>query len=514
MNPNERRIQQFTELSQFEIHPRSVRMLALSYCQRNSVVVLGKVDRLAGDTITVGALNPDDPMLLRNLNALWHRPVRIVALNLFEINRALETGFGLTDPDKQNARASVKLVLDDRVVAPDASTIDLVDDIVRQALLLHASDIHIESYRDDVDVRLRVDGVLHQLQTPLSPLNIAAVINRLKIMSNMDITERREPQDGRFRIDIVEPGPVPREWDCDFRLSIVPGPHGEDAVIRILGGRVGVMPLDELGMSPTMQADLAALLSNPEGLILVTGPTGSGKTTTLYSALSHLNTGSRKILTVEDPIEYEVAKVNQKQVSHQLSMSALARSFLRQDPDIILIGEIRDRDTADVAIRAAATGHLVLSTLHTADALGTIPRFKGMGLGSDRIAEALLGVIAQRLLRRICPGCIVSADITATHRRRLGGWLDGISPSVGAGCEDCNFTGYKGRTGIYELLIVDTDLQDDIAESMHIHEIREKLAKRGFMALVTDAMRKVGAGVTTLDEVIRVLPYRYLQNVS
>lgn len=512
VDPNERRIQDFTELSQFELHPASIRMLPLAFCQKNSVVVLGQVDRTASDQITVGMLHPDDPFLLRSLRTMWRRPVRSVALNLFEINRALEEGFGLMDPARRRERARSRLILDGRTVDPLADAVALTDDVIRQALRLQATDIHIESYRDDVDVRLRIDGVLHQLQTPISPASVSGVINRLKVLSDLDITERREPQDGRFRLEITEPDAEKTDWDCDFRLSVVPGPHGQDAVIRVLGGRVGVMAMEDLGMSTAMQAQLLALLSNPEGLILVTGPTGSGKTTTLYSTLAHLNTGGRKIMTVEDPIEYELPKINQKQVSHQLTMAGLARAFLRQDPDVILIGEIRDRDTSDVAIRAAATGHLVLSTLHTPDALGTVSRLKGMGLGSDRLAEALLGVVAQRLLRRICPDCRTPDEINDHHRRRLGSWLDGVSPMKGAGCERCHDTGYRGRIGIYELLVVDTDLQDDIAEGAHIHDIREKLLARGFASMVVDAMRKVREGTTTLDEVIRILPYRYLKN--
>jgi type II secretory ATPase GspE/PulE/Tfp pilus assembly ATPase PilB-like protein len=512
-DPNKRRIQHFTELAQFTLHPPSVRMLPLAFCQHNSVVVLNEVDRTADDEITVGTLSPDDPILRRNLSKIWHRPIRMVALNLFEINRALELGFGLVDTDKRRERARARLVLDSRLVDPLADAVALTDDVIRQALRLRATDIHIEAYRDDADVRLRIDGVLQQLQTPISPDNIASVVSRLKVLSSLDITERREPQDGRFRVAVVEPA-TSSEWDCDFRLSIVPGPHGEDAVIRVLGGRVGVMPIGDLGMSGPMQSELLALLSNPEGLILVTGPTGSGKTTTLYSTIHHLNTGKRKILTVEDPIEYELEKVNQKQSSHRLSMAALTRAFLRQDPDIILIGEVRDQDTADVAIRAASTGHLVLSTLHTPDALGTLLRLKGMGLGADRLAEALLGIVAQRLLRRICAECCGPAEITPLHRERLRGRLEGLEPVAGAGCERCHHTGFRGRVGIYELLIVTTDLQDEIAEGAHIHDIREALAHRGFKTMVDDAMDKVRDGVTSLDEVLRVLPYRYLQNVS
>lgn len=514
MDPNERRLQQFTELSQFRLHPPSIRLLPLAYCQRHTVVVLGEVDQAAEDEVEIGMLDVDNVALMRSLQELWRRPIRGIVLNHYEISQALEVGFGLDQNPSQKRRANMRLVLDGRVVPPMADSVTLTEDVLRQALQLQATDIHIETYRNDVDVRLRIDGVLHQLQTAISPLSVSGVINRLKVMSGLDITERREPQDGRFRVNVVDPGDASSSWDCDFRLSVVPGPHGEDAVIRVLGGRVGILPLKDLGMTSAMQQSLLDLLSNPEGLVLVTGPTGSGKTTTLYSSLAHLNTGKRKILTVEDPIEYELPKINQKQISHQLSMAALAKAFLRQDPDIMLIGEIRDKDTSEVAIRAASTGHLVLSTLHTSDSLGTISRLKGMGLGSDRLAEALLGVVAQRLLRRICENCRVVSEPTQAHRHRLQPWLEGVTAYAGAGCDACHNTGYRGRIGIYELLVVDTDLQDEIAEDTHIHDIREQLRAKGFLTMVEDAMQKVADGVTTLDEVIRVLPYRYLQNVS
>ena len=515
MDDSKRRIQDFTELAQFELDPASVRLLPLAYCQRNSVVVLGQVDRTSAAPVTVGTLNPHDDVLLRSLSALWQRPVRAVALNAYEIRRALEVGYPTPGEDRRRA-ARHQLALDGRPAGIDAEPAALVDDLLRQALRLGATDIHLECYRDDVDARLRIDGVLHQLQTPISPDSLQGVLNRLKILSGLDITERRIPQDGRFRVLVTEPDASRTgrdDWDCDFRLSITPGPHGEDAVVRVLGGRVGVLPVESLGLSPATRAQLLSLLANPEGLILVTGPTGSGKTTTLYSALAHLTDGTRKVLTAEDPIEYEIPKVNQKQTSPQLALSALARAFLRQDPDVILIGEIRDTETADIAVRAAATGHVVLSTLHTSDALGAIHRLKGLGLEVDRLAEALLGVVAQRLLRRICPACAAPCPPSPLQQQRLGPLLDGLQPQRGVGCPACHGTGYRGRVGIFELVVVDLDLQDMLAEGAHIHDIRETLAARGFVSLVDDALDKVRQGITSLDEVVRVLPYRTLSSM-
>jgi len=272
------------------------------------------------------------------------------------------------------------------------------------------------------------------------------------------------------------------------------------------------MDVDALGMPEAIQHEFLDLLSNPEGLILVTGPTGSGKTSTLYSALSHLNDGRKKILTAEDPIEYEISKISQKQVNVKAGLAELIRAFLRQDPDVILVGEVRDPETADVALKAAATGHIVLSTLHTSDALGSVHRLVGLGLELDRVAEALLGVIAQRLVRRVCPKCAVPTPPTPQQQRRFGSLLDGINPLLGTGCEYCNNTGYKGRIGIFELLVVDTELQDAIADGCQIPELRERLADAGYKTLVDDALDKVREGETSVEEMLRVLPYRYLKN--
>ena len=506
------RIENFTELAQFTLDPVSIRMLPRAFCQRHWVVVLDKVDNSESAPITVGMLNPEDSGLLRDLTMRWDREIRPVALNLYEITRALEIGYGgsLVRSGRSDGVVMPRIILDGRTTSPHANAVLLAEDMFRQAMRLQATDIHLEVYRNDVDVRLRIDGVLRQLQTHISPDNVQGVINRIKVLSGMDITERMASQDGRFRMSLVDPDG--EDFECDYRVSIVPGISGEDVVIRVLGGRVGVMRIEDLGMNEQQRDALLALLSNPEGLILVTGPTGSGKTTTLYSALSHLNDGARKILTAENPVEYELAKINQKQTSPSVSMADLARAFLRQDPDVILVGEIRDVETADVAIRAAATGHVVLSTLHTADALGAVHRLRGLDLEADQIAEALLGVVAQRLIRRICQECVGPDEITDAHRKRLGVLLDGVEPKKGMGCRSCSFSGYKGRIGIYELLVIDVDLQDEIAEGVHVHDLRELLGMQGYYSLVDDAIDKARSGISTLDEVLRVLPFRYLKS--
>ena len=502
--------QTFSELSQFQLDRGSIRTLSLRFCQKNGVVVLDRVSPDPQEPVVVGMLRADDATLIQHLQSHLERTVKPVALNLFEIQRALEFGYDFAPSDDREEAEVHQLHLKETRVGHRDDVSALTDDMLRRALALKATDIHLETYRDDVDVRLRLDGVLHQLQTHISPVNAPGVINRIKILSDLDIAERREPQDGRFRLELVEEDG--RKWFCDFRVSVVAGAHGEDVVIRVLGGRVGILPIDELGMSKKIRDELVSLLSNPEGLILVTGPTGSGKTTTLYSSIAHLNDGRRKILTAEDPIEYEIPKINQKQVGPKASLADLTRAFLRHDPDVILVGEIRDPETADVALQAASTGHIVLSTLHTSDALGSLQRLLGLGLELDRIAEAVLGVIAQRLIRKICAKCKVATPPTARQQQRLGSLLDGLNPMTGAGCDACHQSGYSGRIGIFELLVIDTKMQDAISDRCEVPELRAQRAAAGYRTMVDDAMDRVRDGQSTVEEVLRVLPYRYLKS--
>ncbi|MEM9557828.1 MAG: GspE/PulE family protein [Acidobacteriota bacterium] len=497
-------LSQFTELDEHDIDPRSVRLLDESFCRDEQVVVLGAVDRNGDEVVSLGAVEPRSRAVREAARRLGRR-VEAVRLNAYEVTRALDLGWGLPDPAQ--TRPLLHLSPVERISFRDDTDIPfLVDQILSVAVQAGASDVHIETYPHDIDVRVRIDGVLRQFATPLSRANIDAVVARLKVLADLDIAERRRDQDGRLH---ARWRGGRDERGIDFRLSIVPGPYGEDVVLRILDRHRGLLDLDELGFSECDLATFEHLITNPEGMVLVTGPTGSGKTTTLYSALQRINTPENKILTVENPIEYRFAKTNQKQVSMQMDFADYARAFLRQDPDIILIGEVRDHDTADTALKAAQTGHLVLSTLHTNDSVRSVSRLQSLGVDPQLIASCLLGALAQRLLRRICPDCREETTPTAAQAERLG-----LAPDTvvfrGAGCDACDDRGSKGRIGIYELFVVDAESADLIAERAPSHTLRRAALQSGMRTLVDDAVDKARQGLVALDEVLRIVPYRML----
>jgi len=501
---------EFAELAQFEIDGRSVRLLEYEYCLRHEVVVLGRVDPKAKEPVAVGMLNPARRSLVAEVEAALRRAVRPVQLNSWEIRQALDEGYGAAEAERDRAQLLLGPVRDFSF-EHDEDVPRLLDEILGRAVQLGASDVHIETYEKDIDVRFRIDGVLRQVATPLSMANVPAAITRLKVISGLDIAEHRRAQDGRVRALYREAGGA-RGREVDFRLSVVPGPFGEDAVLRILDS-AAPLPLDKLGFGDAALVLFERLIANPEGMILVTGPTGSGKTTTLYAAVNHINTPANKILTVEDPIEYHFAKTNQKQISSQMGFADYARAFMRQNPDVILIGEIRDEDTASAAIRAAQTGHLVLSTLHTNDAVSTVSRLRTLGIDPGLIAACLLGSVSQRLVRRLCPACRVEAAPDDREARRLGlAAAEGpfFRPQPKPGCEVCAGAGYKGRLGIYEMFVMDGELADLIADGTSIHRIRAAALEKGMQTLLGNALEKARAGVTSLEEILRTVPYRIL----
>jgi len=496
----------FVELDHFTIDERSVQLLGYKFCIQNYVVVLDIVDPNSQESITLGMLETGETQLTGQIEKILRRPVNCVQLNAYEIKKAIEIGYAKYEAHHEVLKLTLqpvqKLSFD-----PDISTVQRINDILGRAITLDASDVHIERYENDVDVRFRVDGILHQINTSIHKDNIANVISRLKILSNLDISERRAAQDGRiyatFEID-------KKARPIDFRLSILPGPFGEDAVLRILDSEKPSIGLDKLGFSNDILKKFRGMINNPEGMILVTGPTGCGKTTTLYSGLQEVNSEKNKILTVEDPVEYIIPKINQKQVGPRMNFADYARSFLRQDPDIMMIGEIRDEETADVALRAAQTGHLVLGTLHTNDSVGTVSRLKVLGLNSSLIANSLLCALSQRLIRRICKNCKTKTKPDSFSKvifTRMGHKFESF---VGEGCEECRRTGYRGRIGIYELFVNNQEIADMISENVLDHKIRQFVKQGGMRSLFDDALNKVKAGITTFSELQRTVPYQII----
>jgi len=498
----------FAELDHFTLDRAAIRRLRRRFCEQWRVVVLGHVTEDSRERVVVGMPDPRDDRLISMLEQVLAHPVEAVRLNTYEINKALDFGFERRAADDHPDGIPVPM----RAAEPghNASSTALLDHIIRTAVRFDASDIHIEQYLDDVDIRLRVDGVLRQLFTHVTPANVNAVVGRVKVLARLDITERRLPQDGRIRIILVD---GPHHRPVDLRVSVVPGPTGEDVVMRLIGQSAGVMPLSGLGMPADMLSEVEALLANPEGMVVVTGPTGSGKTSTLYAGLDVIRGDHRKIVTAEDPVERFLPKVNQKQVGPGVDMALLARAFLRQDPDVMLIGEVRDEATAQVANRAAVTGHLVLSTLHTSDAVGAVPRLMGLGLSASDVADTLLGIIAQRLVRRLCTQCRVPGADDDPNVVRLRPLLGDIQTMVATGCPRCGHTGYAGRVGIFELVVMDENLAAAIAGGTPTGQLRESLRLRGHRGLVDAAKERIVDGTTSAEEVLRVLPLRSLANL-
>lgn len=380
----------------------------------------------------------------------------------------------------------------------DAPIIRLLNALLSEAIKEQASDVHIETFEDRVIIRFRVDGVLREILEPpriLAPL----IISRIKVMARLDIAEKRLPQDGRITLRIAG-RPV------DVRVSTMPTNHGERAVLRLLDKQSAHLDLTHLGMDAKTLALFVSLIKKPHGILLVTGPTGSGKTTTLYSGLTILNDKKRNILTVEDPIEYDLAGIGQTQVNSKINMTFAKglRAILRQDPDVVMVGEIRDLETAQIAIQASLTGHMVLSTLHTNSAIGAITRLDDMGVEPFLLASSLAGVLAQRLIRLLCSACKKPLLATARECEMLQ-VEEATSPVIyhPAGCEHCRYTGYQGRSGVYELIAIDDKLREMIHEGTGEQQIR-KYARTLFPSIRQDGFRHVLAGTTSLEEILRV----------
>jgi len=382
-------------------------------------------------------------------------------------------------------------------MASEAPVIKYVNTLIDTAVTRRASDIHLEPFEDGLLIRLRVDGILHDYEIP--PLSMQpAIISRTKLLAALDIAERRVPQDGKISMRISG-------REIDLRVSTMPTVHGEGIVIRILEKGNIILEMSHLGMSAETEALFRKVIAVPNGIILVTGPTGSGKTTTLYCALNHINSGNNKIITIEDPVEYQLQGINQIQVRPEIGLTFAKglRSIVRQDPDVIMVGEIRDLDTAEIAVQSSLTGHLVFSTLHTNDAISAVMRMVDIGVERFLLASSLRAVLAQRLVRRICPHCKERKGMLSEFLGALPGGED-FEIYTGKGCSQCSDTGYSGRVGLYELLVIDDVISRGISQGLDLVELQKIAEAKGFKPMFIDGLVKVKAGLTSFSEVMRV----------
>jgi len=459
----------------------------------------------------VAVADPTDAAAVRAAEIVLGRSVGVEVASFEDIATILGARLGgdeATAPDQAATSAEAEDDIESlRDLASGAPVVRAVNDLLERAMELRASDIHIEPFRNGLVVRMRVDGLLRAVPAPADALP-QALISRIKILAGLNIAERRLPQDGAARQRVAR-------TEIDIRVATMPTQHGESAVIRLLPRDRGLLEVAKLGLSGADEKTLRRLLALPHGLVIVTGPTGSGKTTTLATVLSILNDPSRKILTIEDPVEYEIPGVNQSQVkpSIGLGFATAMRAFVRQDPDVIMVGEVRDPETASIAVHAALTGHLVLTTLHTETAAAAVPRLLDLGVEGFLLKSTLRAVIAQRLVRILCDRCkrphsLTTADIADDHRYSMLGLRAGETVHEPHGCERCGGTGYRGRCGVFELLTLDGTVYDLVGPGADSRAIDLAARKAGMTTMIEDAIAKCRAGTTSAAEVLRVTTVR------
>lgn len=494
---------------QYPAEPVVLDKLSIKFMKQSRFVPLYLRDK----TLGIAMADPDDFRTIDALKLGYDVDIAVRAGDEEDIVEAIERLYGVGTQSLEmiieEAGKDIYEISKDgrddvahlRDLASEAPIIRLVNRLILRAVESRASDIHFEPFENEFKVRYRIDGVLHDIESPPKRLQ-AAIISRVKIMANLDIAERRLPQDGRIKLKISS-------REIDFRISTIPTLFGESLVMRVLDREMLVLDLEALGFPQSLLAEYMRLITQPYGMILVTGPTGSGKTSTLYTSLAKINAPENKIITLEDPVEYYLRGVNQIQVNPKIGLSFAngLRAIVRQDPDIILVGEIRDRETAEIAIQSALTGHLIFSTLHTNDAVGAISRLLDMGVEGFLLSSTLLGVLAQRLVRVICIHCKTPAPPEEKYLEAMG-----ISPEeaeaieffVGTGCEYCRHTGFMGRTAIFEYLPVGAGIRRKISERADSEQILETALSRGLVTLRQNGWEKVRMGVTTPSEVLRV----------
>jgi type IV pilus assembly protein PilB len=498
------------DLTRFEVDPKILKLVPSDFTLKHVVLPLKR----EGRTLTVAMADPTNTGVLDDLKFITRYDLFPVIAGEYTLRNLIEKHYESSDEQLQNLLKDMEAMEDGDVEVVeemeeeaatqaqinDAPVVKLINGILTDAVKRGASDIHIEPFEHEIRVRYRIDGALQEVMRPPVKMK-AALTSRIKILSQLNIAERRVPQDGRLKLKMGN-------RVIDFRVSTLPVIYGEKIVLRILDKGNLTLDLTKFGFEQKAEQDLMRAILNPYGMVLVTGPTGSGKTTTLYSALSRVNTIETNIMTAEDPVEYNLMGINQVLVRTDigLTFAAALRAFLRQDPNIIMIGEIRDLETGGIAIKAALTGHLVLSTLHTNDAPSTITRMIDMGIEAFNVASAVNLVVAQRLVRRICKECKEPHVYPDEELRALG---DNIEPlkqiafMKGRGCEICNGTGYKGRAGLYEVMALSPELRRLILRGGSVAEIRDQAVSEGMLTLRMDGMKKIEKGVTTLEEVVK-----------
>jgi len=503
--------EKYVNLSDINIEPTIVVLIPEEMARRHQLIAIDKDEK----KLTVAMANPLDVFAHDELKIRLGYDIESVLSYGEDIYKALDEVFGVTDEwdqvigkienmpvtvlkEEEKEEADISAITE----SEEAPVIALVNLMILRAVKEKASDIHIEPFGEDIlKVRYRIDGILHDVMS--LPRNLqSAVISRIKIMSDLDIAERRLPQDGRIQVNVGG-------RKINIRVSILPAVTGESGVLRILDPSSILLNLDSLGFSPDILPNFLSLIKKPNGIILVTGPTGSGKSTTLYTTLNLLNSTEKKIMTIEDPVEYRLKGISQVQAKPKIGLTFAAglRSFLRQDPDIMLVGEIRDKETAEIAVQAALTGHIVLSTLHTNDAPSSVIRLIDMGIEPFLISSSVIGVIAQRLVRRICPKCKKEIKISPEIEKILHEFEINSSELTlykGEGCPYCKDTGYKGRIAIFELMEITENIRDLISKNVTTGKLRETAIEEGMCVLKADGIKKVCEGLTTIDEVLRV----------
>jgi len=483
---------EFVSLRETDIPSAAIRSINAKLASHYHIVPV----KVSHRSITIAVSDPLDSRAAEDIETSLRLRVERVLACRSDIDGALQQYYGvgadtveriLSQSPERETSAAVTESLDIDKQTSDASVVQLVNQLVKDAITARATDIHFEVHRGGIVVRRRIDGVLYDTNTASRMSSLyPSIVSRIKLMAGLDIVERRMPQDGRARVSI-------ENRNYDLRISIVPAMHGEDIVIRILPSSM-LYDLGELGFNEKHLDMLGKMIDSPHGILFVTGPTGSGKSTTLYACMSRLNTRERKIITIEDPVEYELRGITQTQINTKigLTFSNALRSMLRHDPDVMMVGEVRDRETAEIAVQTAMTGHLVLSTLHTNDAAGGASRLIDMGIDPYLITSTVQAFMAQRLVRMICPNCRESYE------------ADGKTLYRGAGCERCNRCGFWGRVAICEILPLRDEISDMILAKASAHQIRQCADDLGMKTLIDDGMEKIENGITTIEEVMRV----------